>query len=372
VYTQPQWLIEGDACTEAAGDRWTETGNFQGYGPFTLKEWLHENSLSVVRDPFWPGTPAVPSPKVDEIVWTMLDQVPAFANYEADLLDMVLVPLSDIDRVKAAPEYGDELKIDANLASYYYGFHIKAPVVDDVRVRRALSMAVDRQDLVDNVTKGAEEPAQWFCRPGAAGCPNLEKYPDLGVKFDSEQAKALLSEYLAEKGLAPGQPDITLAIASDSRHQRIAEAIQAMWKKHLDLDVKIMAQESKTYWVTVIDPVETPQLWRNGWNADYPDANKFIFESFAYGLSRNPVGGGGTNWGKYEPFEEAIAKAAMETDPAIRMDLYAQAEQILNWDQCVMIPIYWDSQVAVTKPYVQRTYSKIKGFEHHEKWDIVK
>ncbi|NLE57121.1 MAG: hypothetical protein GX616_02085, partial [Planctomycetes bacterium] len=102
------------------------------------------------------------------------------------------------------------------------------------------------------------------------------------------------------------------------------------------------------------------------------DANNFIFESFAYGLSRNPVGGGGTNWGKYDPFEEAIAKGATETDPAARMDFYAQAEQILNWDQCVMIPIYWDSQVAVTKPYVQRTYSKIKGFEHHEKWDIVK
>ncbi len=84
---QPKWLIEGDDCTEARGDRWTETGFFQGYGPYTLKEWIHDASITLIKNPFWPGTDAIPAAKIDEITWSMLDDVPAFAEYEAGNLD---------------------------------------------------------------------------------------------------------------------------------------------------------------------------------------------------------------------------------------------------------------------------------------------
>ncbi len=61
AFAQPQWLIEGDDCTEARGDRWTETGFHQSYGPYAMKEWVHDSYLTMVKNPFWPGTPEVPS-----------------------------------------------------------------------------------------------------------------------------------------------------------------------------------------------------------------------------------------------------------------------------------------------------------------------
>jgi oligopeptide transport system substrate-binding protein len=97
-------------------------------------------------------------------------------------------------------------------------------------------MAIDRQSLVDNVNKGSGLPAQWFAHPGAAGSPQPESYPDLGVKHDPEQAKAVLDEYLAEKGLTADQLDLTLMFNTSESHKRRAEAIQQMWKDALGVN----------------------------------------------------------------------------------------------------------------------------------------
>jgi len=174
---QPQWIIEGDDCTEARGERWTEPGFFQSYGPFSLKEWVHEASISIVKNPFWPGTETIPAPKLDEIQFSMLDSPAQLAEYEAGNLDIApSPPMTDLDRLRADPKLSKELSINPQLCTYYYGFNTKAPVVNDARVRRALSMAIDRQGLVDNVTKGGQIPAQWFARPGLAGAPTPEEY----------------------------------------------------------------------------------------------------------------------------------------------------------------------------------------------------
>ncbi|GAB4561681.1 MAG: ABC transporter substrate-binding protein [Anaerolineae bacterium] len=370
AHAQPKWLIEGDDCTEARGDRWTETGFFQGYGPYTLKEWIHDATITLVKNPFWPGSDSVPQAKIDEITWTMLDEAPAFAEYEAGNLDAAGVPLADIDRVKADPVLSQELTIAPVLCTYYYGFNTKAPVVDDVRVRRALSMAIDRQSLIDNVLKGGQVAAQWFSRPGLAGAPTLETHPDLGVKYNPEEAKALLDEYLQEKGLTADQLDLTLMFNTSSGHQKIAEAIQQMWKDVLGVNVQLANQEWRVYLKTIRDPEATPQIWRLGWCQDYPDANNFVREVFSKGGSSNPTEGGGVNW-ENPKFEELVVQAAREQDPAKRVELYAQAEQILVYEDAVIAPIYWYTRVSVTKPYVQRTYSVLGGLEHIEKWDIV-
>ena len=283
-YAQPKWIIEGDDCTEARGQRWIEPGFLQSYGPFTLKEWVHDSNISIVKNPFWPGTEYIPVPKLDEVTFAMLDPVAQLAEYEAGNLDNAGdVPLADLDRIKADPTLSKELSISPQLCTYYYGFNTKAPVVDDVRVRRALSMAIDRQGLIDNVTKGGQVPAQWFARPGLAGAPTLEGYPDLGIKTDIEGAKKELQSYLDEKGLTADKLDLTLMFNTSSSHQKIAEAIQQMWKANLGLDVKVVNQEWKVYLVTTKDPVATPQIFRMGWCMDYPDANNFDKDQASFG-----------------------------------------------------------------------------------------
>jgi oligopeptide transport system substrate-binding protein len=241
--------------------------------------------------------------------------------------------------------------------------------VDDVRVRRALSMAIDRQGLIDNVTKGGQIPAQWFSRPGQAGAPTPEKYPDLGIKTDIEGAKKELQSYLDEKKLTADQLDITLMFNTSAGHQKIAEAIQQMWKDNLGLDVKVVNQEWKVYLVTTKDPAATPQIFRMGWCMDYPDANNWLKDVTAFGGSQNPSEGGGFNW-KNDAFDKLVDDAAKELDPAKRTEMYAQAEEILVNKDAVMAPIYWYTNLDLTRPNVTRTFSA-SGHEALEKWDIA-
>jgi len=372
---QPKWVIEGDCDggVEARGERWTEPGFFQSYGPYTMSEWIHDSSMILVKNPFWPGTDNIPQAKIDEVHFSMLDETAAFAEYEAGNLDVAAVPLADIDRVKADPVLSQELVIAPNLCTYYYGFNTTAPVVSDVRVRRALSMAVDRQALIDNVTKGNQEPAQWFSRPGLAGAPTIETHPDLGVKSDVEAAKAELQAYLDETGQTADQLDITLMFNTSSGHQKIAEAIQQMWNTNLGLNVKIVNQEWAVYLETTKSK-DTPQIFRMGWCLDYPDANNFLAEVTLPNGSMNPVDASGAPAGGFmwnnPAYNEILAKAAIETDPAKRVELYAEAEQVLVYEDAVMIPIYWYTRVTTTKPYVTRTFS-VGGHELYYKWDLT-
>ncbi|HET7010058.1 MAG TPA: peptide ABC transporter substrate-binding protein [Anaerolineales bacterium] len=376
AHAVPRWLIEGDDCTEARGDRWTEPGFFQGYGPFTLKEWVHDSSITIIKNPFWPGTENIPVPALDEVTHLLaLDEAAALAEYEAGNIDWSPVPSAEIDRIKADPVLSQEFRVGNSLCTYYYGFNTHAPFVDDARVRRALSMAIDRQSLIDNVTKGGQEPAQWFARPGLVAAPTMDTHPDLGIKYDPAAAMAELQSYLDEKGLTVDQLDITLMFNTSSGHQRIAEAIQQMWRDNLGLTVNLTNQEWQVFLDTIRDPVATPQIYRLGWCQDYPDANNFTREVFVDGGSANPSAGGGINWkpgeGNYDQFEEIVLQAVKERDEAARVELYAQAEEILVATDAVIAPIYWYTSVGVTKPYITRTYA-LTGHQDFTTWDTSK
>jgi oligopeptide transport system substrate-binding protein len=288
-------------------------------------------------------------------------------------MDWIQVPLADMDRVKSDPKLSKMLYIAPSLATYYYGFNTKAKVVDDVRVRRALSMAIDRKALIANVTKGEQEPAQWFCRPGLAGCPTMQDHPDLGIKFDVAKAKAELDAYLKEKNTTVDKLDLTVVFNTSSGHQKIAEFIQQQWKNNLGLNVKLTNQEWKVFLETTKGK-DTPQIYRLGWCLDYPDANNFDREVCASGGSQNPTDAkgqpaGGFMW-KDDKFEALVKQAAVEMDPAKRIELYAQAEQILVSDDAVMIPIYWYTNVRLTQPWIKRTFS-VGGHELFYNWEVL-
>ena len=363
-HAQPRWIIEGDDCTEARGDRWTEPGFNQSYGPYVLKEWIHDSSMSIVKNPFWPGIESVPAPQIDEVQFAMLDQSPAFAEYEAGNIDWTAVPLSDLDRVKADPVLSQELSISPYGCTYYYGFNTSKPPIDNVHLRRALSHAIDRQGLVENVTKGGQEPAQWFCRPGMAACPTMQDHPDLGIQSDPAAAKAELQAYLDDMGFTSVDqiPEIVLMYNTSEAHKRIAEAIAEMWKETLGIQVTVTNQEWKVYLTTVQE--DAPHIWRLGWCLDYPDANNWTREVFAIGGNKETA----TQW-RNEEFTTLLEQAAVEGDPAKRQDMYAQAEQMLVYDGAAIAPIYWYTIVEVTKPYVNRTRSQ-HGHEALEKWSL--
>jgi len=376
AYPSPKWIIEGDCdgAVEARGDRWTEPGFNQGFGPFVLRDWVHDSELEIVKNPFWPGTAEIPQPRLDGVNFLMLDEPAQLAEYEAGNLDNERdVPLSDLDRIKVDPVLSPEFSIAPQLCTYTYAFNSTAPFVDDVRVRRALSMAVDRQSLIDNVTKGEQQPAQWFSRPGLAAAPTLDDHPDLGVKYDPAGAKAELQSYLDEKGLGPEDLDITLMFNTSSAHAAIAEAVQGMWADTLGVNVKLVNQEFAVFLETT-KSLNTPQIFRAAWCLDYPDANNFLREVWAANGANNPVDAagdpaGGLMW-MDDRFEQLMKTAAVDQDPARRLEMYAEAEDILVDKDAVVLPLYWYTNLDLTRPYVTRTFSS-NSSEAYEKWDMT-
>jgi oligopeptide transport system substrate-binding protein len=379
AHAEPQWLIEGDACTSAAADRWTDQEFFAGYGPFTLKEWVHDASMTLVKNPFWPGNATVPQAKIDEVQFHFLDASPALSEFDAGNLDVAGIPSQDWDRIHSDPAYKDMIRAVYTIGTEIYTFNTKLAPTDDQRVRLALSLAIDRESLVKNVIKGGI-PAQFFTNPGATGGPKPELYPDLGVKYDPDRAKELLNSYLTEKNLKPQDLKIVLMANSTEGNQKTGEAIVGMWKDVLGIDVTFVTQERKVYLQTRQAGKEN--IYRTSWVQDYPDANNFLFDVFAVGgafsnIADWPVNAGpdtseeyvpGSN-PNYDKYEALLKQAANEQDPKKRMDLYAQAEQILLVDEAVLAPLYWYSDDILMRPEIKDTVS-ITGYDHWEKWDI--
>jgi oligopeptide transport system substrate-binding protein len=379
AHAEPKWLIEGDDCTQAAGDKWTEQESFEGYGPFTLKEWVHDASMTLVKNPFWPGNETVPQAKIDEVQFHFLDASPALSEFDAGNLDITGIPSEDWDRIHADPAYADMIRSVSTLGTEWYGFNTKLAPTDDQRVRLALSLAIDRDTLVKQVVKGGI-PAQFFTNPGAAGAPKPELYPDGGVKYNPDKAKELLNSYLTEKKLKPEDLKITLMANSTEGIQKTGEAIVGMWKDVLGIDVNFVTQERKVYLVTRQDGKE--QIYRNSWVQDYPDANNFLYDVFGLNAAFTavvdwPIKATADSSEEYTPgsnpnfdkFTELLKQAANEKDAQKRMDLYAQAEQILLVDGAVVAPLYWYSSDILIRPEIKDTDS-ITGYDHWEKWDI--
>ncbi|MCZ7544462.1 MAG: peptide ABC transporter substrate-binding protein [Anaerolineae bacterium] len=356
---QPSWLID------EAGDFWIEPENIQSYGPYALKEWIHDDSLALIANPFWLGTDNIPQPQIEEIYGIMLtDESASFANYEAGLLDVAGAPLSELDRIKADPELSEQLYIGPGDGTEYYGYNLAKPPMDNLNLRLALSYAVDRVAMVENVVKGGQIPARWFSMPGLVAAPTLETHPDLGITYDPEKAQEHMALALEEMGLSDASelPPITLMYNESEAHARKAEAAAQMWKDLLGVNVQLTTQEWRVFLQT-LNSGDGPQIFRASWVLDYSDASNFLRDFFHSGA-------GGTvraNWSS-EEFDRLVDEAMLLEDTEARRELYAQAEEILVVRDAVVLPLYHYSNVSMTKPYVNRPYGP--GHARYEKWSF--
>ena len=358
---QPQPVIEGEL-----GDRWTEAGVIVTNGPYVLDTWIHGGELDLVKNPLWVDADSVQIERVDGVMIT--EASTAFALYENNELDTTGVPLPEIDRVKADPVLSAEFVNAPDVCTYYYGFTNTKPPFDDVRVRAAFSQAIDRQSLIDNVTKGGQIPATSFAPPGIFGAPEPGT---VGLGYDPDAAVASLQEYLDEMGMTVDDFNamgVTLMHNTSEGHASIAAAIQQMWKDTLGAEVNVENQEWQVYLNTIQNdtPIEEmPHVWRLGWCADYADQNNWVHEVFnaeagANRLRRNCSDANCTEVGLSE-FDELTYQAQVEQDPAVRAELYAEAERILSAEEAAFAPIYHYTIVNVTKPWVTRNFPPLGG-----------
>jgi oligopeptide transport system substrate-binding protein len=357
------------------GARWIEPGLIVTNGPYTLDTWKHFDSMVFVKNPEYYDADTIEIERVEAVM--IVEASTSFAMYENNELDTGGVPLEEMDRVKADPVLGEELYIAPQLCTYYYGFTNNKPPFDNPLVRKAFSAAIDRVSLIENVTKGGQLPANTFAPKGIFG--NAASDPDIAPwALDPELGKQMAKEWLAEAGYPDGEgfPVVTLMHNTSEGHRAIAEAIQAMWRDTLNVEVEVTNQEWGVYLETLDNSTplaDMPAIWRLGWCADYADENNWLHEVFNNQEGDNNLRRGclDDTCTQTEPleFDKLTIQAGAEQDPAVRAELYKQAEKILSEEEAAYAPIYYYTRVVVNKPWLNRTYQALGG-EHFDKWTI--
>ena len=217
------------------GSGWTKPENFVSNGPFRLKSWRLGRKIVVEKNPdYWDAA----TTKLDEIHFYPIElettQENAFRG--GQLHNIYNLHIDKIATYKK--EHPDELRIKPHLASYFYRFNTTRKPCDDVRVRKALAMSLDRGSITKNVTKGEQMPALFFTPPGVAGYTARAR-----IEENIDKARQLLAEAGYPDG--KGFPSLELLYNTTEGHRIIAEAIQQMWKKNLNINITLQNQEWK-------------------------------------------------------------------------------------------------------------------------------
>ncbi len=315
---------------------WTKAGNLVGSGPFVLESWEPNKLISVVRNPHYWDAATV---KLDAIHFYPTEDLATDERmFRTGQVDMTYeLPNTKIDAYRR--DYPESLQIDPYLGVYFYRCNTARPPLNDKRVRRALALAIDRESIVKNVTRGDEQPAFAISYPGNSGYTAEARLT--GTIADAQRL-------LAEAGYPGGQgcPTIELVYNTSQNHRAIAEAIQQMWRKNLGVNVELRNEEGKVY----LDMQHTGNfmLQRGGWIADYLDPHVF-FE-----IWESDSGNNNTNWSNAEYDRLLHAALAAKTD-AERYALYQQMDAILV-NELPVIPIYYYTKVAARSPKIKGLY----------------
>jgi len=318
-------------CLEAHGDAWTRPGNLVGNGPFTLAAWRQQDAIVLRKNPrYWNAARVA----LDEVHALAIDDAEtALKKYLNGEVDWIRdVPAAKVPAVSRRPGF----RYAPALHTYFYRFNVTRPPLDDVRVRKALALAIDKAAIARHLLRGGQRPARSFVPPILAGYTPVE-----GPDHDPEAARRLLAEAGFPRG--EGFPTLQLLYNTRETHKLIAEAIQHMWRTALGVRVELLNQEWKVY----LDSVSRLRydIARSAWIGDYADPNTFL-DMFVTGGGNNRTG-----W-SHPRYDALIAGAARDTRPARRPALLQQAERILVADEMPICPIYFAVGSQLVRPTV--------------------
>ena len=316
---------------------WTRPGNFVCNGPFQLKTWELNNKIVVEKNPHYYDASMV---RLNEIHYYPVSNVMT----EDRMFRAGQLHLTSTLPSQKCPIYIEEnpnLRIDPYMGTYFYRINTENEVLKDVRVRKALAYSIDRQLLVDKVTKCGQIPAYSFTPPGSNGYQ-----PTTEIPFDPILAKSLLEE----AGFSEQNPFPKLEILFNTNedHRKLALAVQQMWQINLGIEVELVNQDWKVYLNR--EMIGDFQISRAGWIGDYEDPNTFL------DLMRPNRGNNKTGWENME-YDALVEKANTINNQAERYKLLYQAEEILIKNMPV-IPLYTYVRAYQLSP-------DVKGFSPH-------
>lgn len=331
-----QATVEADAdWASGAGD------NYVTNGAFLLSEWNHNSDYVLVdNEAYWDNENVA----LDVVNVQIIEQEStANAEYQAGNLDYLGSPYSTVslDAIDLYRANG-ELNTAPYAAIYWYKVNVTDEVMQNANIRHALALAIDRQNLVDNITKGGQLPAMSLVPPTVEG---FEEDPGFFGDADFEGAKEFLAAGLEELGLSdPSELTVNISINTSEAHATIAQFIQEGWAQNLGINATI----DNTEWQVYLDKVSALdyQVARLGWIADYNDASSFLD---MYRTADD--GNNDTGWGSDE-YQALIDGARAETDVDARIGILKEAEALIMGEMPV-IPIYFYANNYVLNPNVQ-------------------
>jgi len=315
------------------GTRWTQPGNFVGNGPFTLADWIPNKRITVSKSPtYWDKDTVT----LNGITFSPIgDHNIEERAFRAGQLHVTgTVPIDRIQHHRQ--KRPEQLRLDPYLGTYYYIFNVTRPPLDDARVRKALALGIDREDMVAYVTKAGEAPARFFTPPNTAGYTSRSS-----LTGNVETARQLL----ADAGFPGGKgfPRLALLYNTSDAHARIAQVIQQMCHDSLGIEIELVNMEWKVYLAATLDGKY--DIARAGWIGDYVDPNTFLDMW---------VTGGGNNRAKWSnpEYDRLIEQASVTLEPEARLELFQRAEAILM-DQVPIMPIYFYRSKSLVQDSVE-------------------
>ncbi|SEQ08623.1 peptide ABC transporter substrate-binding protein [Piscibacillus halophilus] len=325
----PEWHAEADT--------------FVANGPFQLKEWNHDQDMVFEKNPeYWDADTV----QLDEIHWAMVnDTNTEYQMYQNEELDTSSIPSDLADELLD----GDDVAYEEQAGVHFYRFNVTEEPFQNKKIRKAFALAVNQKEIVDYITKNLEKPAHGFVSYGFTD-PNGEDFRDANgdlIQTDTEQAKQLLEEGMAEEGYDE-LPEITLSYNTDDTNKAVAEYLQQVYIDVLDVEVTL---ENTEWNVFLQDQKDLKhQFSRSSFLADYADPYNFL-ESFVTDSSMNRTG-----WSN-EEYDQLIENARNETNEEQRFEYLYEAEKLL-FEEMPLFPIHFYNQVNLEN-------SSVSGIVRH-------
>lgn len=312
---------------ERFGDRWLQARPFMASGAYTLDHWRLNDRVRLRKNPYYWDAANTRSEVIDMLSCV----VPATALnlYLSGAVDIVwdkeLVPPDLLDRLRDRTDFHTY----PSLGNYFIRVNVTRKPFDDVRVRKALALTIDKARIVGKITKGGERVAGCVSPPQIANGTNVYQ-PPAGLGYDPEAARRLL----AEAGFPGGKgfPTLTYTYNTQESHRKIGVELREMWGRELGIGVELRQLEWKA-WLRAQSMLEY-DLIRSSWVGDYNDPNTFL-DLF---MSENP--NNRTGW-RNARYDQTLRQANAETDPVRRQDLLRAAEGLLVEEDLPVIPLFF-------------------------------
>jgi ABC-type oligopeptide transport system substrate-binding subunit len=335
---------------EKYGDKWTEAANIVCNGPFVLEAWEHNKAVVLKKNKHFFGAKDI---TLEKVTAPIIPIASGALPYENNEIDLTRLQTADLKRFQGDPKMSKEVFRFPYPGTWYLLPQVTKPPFDNLKVRKAVAHAIDRENVV-KVSQGFAIPAHAMIPPGFPGALDDKKTRDL-QRFDPKLAMSMLKGTPFEGG--KNWPKITLSLRDEALGSKpLAEAVQSVLLENLNMKTELEVLEQRVF---------RERLWKQDlqfvwirWFMDYPDPHNEYFDTF-YGKKTT---GKRQAWSN-EAFDKELEAGRDTSDPKKRLAAYAKAEEIMQND-VGYVPVAWVVRYATAKPTV-------RGLEKNRQGELV-